>query len=122
MKTFTVHQLNLTDEVYNAVNELGHEGAIAKFPIWGFKMDMFLVDENFAPLTDEQIGFYHPVCTILANDLEDVFHVGNVGPESQIMRLTPRMHSLSVGDIVVDSVTGEAHMVASMGFIKVNFN
>ena len=121
MRTYTVHQLNLTDEVYNDVNALGHEGAIAKFPIWGFKMDMFLVDENFSPLTEEQINFYHPVCTILADSLEGVFHTGNMGPEENIMRLTDRMHSVSVGDVIVNNETGEANMVASMGFIKVNF-
>jgi hypothetical protein len=37
------------------------------------------------------------------------------------MRIDDRMHSLSVGDIVVNNETGEAHMVASMGFNKVNF-
>tara|TARA_R110000868_G_scaffold295032_1_gene555444 strand:- start:22 stop:390 length:369 start_codon:yes stop_codon:yes gene_type:complete len=121
MRTYTIHQLNITDEIFTAVNTLGHEGAIAKFPIWGFKMDMFLVDENFPYLTSEQIGFYHPVCTILADDLEGVFDTGNIGPEENIMRLTPRMHSVSVGDIVVNNETGEASMVASMGFIKINF-
>jgi hypothetical protein len=121
MTVYTVHQLKLNDEVYKAVNELGHQGASDKFPIWAFKMDMFIVDENFSPLTDEQIGFYHPVCTIIAKDLEDVFRIGNIGPEENITYLTNRMHSMSGGDIIVNNKTGEANMVASIGFNKVNF-
>lgn len=57
---------------------------------------------------------YEHVATIEAEDLEDVFRVGNIGPEEQIARIKP-MHSVSVGDIIVDP-KGHAFIVKSFGF------
>ena len=63
-------------------------------------------------------GYYEHVSNITADSLEGVFHVGNMGPEENIERFAP-MHSLSVGDVVLDE-NGMYHMVASFGFDAVN--
>jgi hypothetical protein len=46
--------------------------------------------------------------------LNQVFDIGNIGPESSIKRLAP-MHSVSVGDVIVDE-TGRGVYVAPLGF------
>lgn len=59
------------------------------------------------------------VSAIRAKDLEDVFDVGNIGPESQITRYKS-MRSVSVGDIIEDTETGRFFVVAKMGFEEVS--
>ncbi len=44
---------------------------------------------------------YQEVCIIEAEDLNEVFEIGNIGPEEKITRLQ-RMHSVSVGDVIQD--------------------
>ena len=62
-------------------------------------------------------GFYTHVSNITAENLEDVFHVGNMGPEENIERLS-RMYSVSVGDIVEDE-TGKQSVVDKDEFSEV---
>lgn len=57
---------------------------------------------------------YEEVATIEANDLDEVFRIGNVGPEEKIERLG-RMHSVSVGDVISD-VYHQCWVVKSFGF------
>jgi len=58
---------------------------------------------------------YKPVAKIEAENLEQVFHIGNMGPEEKIERLD-RMHSVSVGDLVFDPNTAIYYYVDSFGF------
>jgi len=70
--------------------------------------------ENF----EKAKGFFEKVAEIEANDLEHVFHISNSGQsEESITRLAP-MHSISVGDIVVDG-NGIQWGVAGFGFDEV---
>jgi hypothetical protein len=62
-------------------------------------------------------GYYTHVANITADTLEGVFHVGNMGPEENIERMS-RMHSISVGDIVETS-DGKQSVVANFGFKEV---
>ena len=59
---------------------------------------------------------YDEVCTIEADDLDEVFQIGNIGPEEKIERLN-RMHSISVGD-VISNVYYECYVVKDFGFEK----
>lgn len=61
-------------------------------------------------------NFYEKVAEIEADDMEQVFDIGNAGPEHKITRLG-RMHSVSVGDIIQDA-DGVRHVVAGVGFRK----
>ena len=60
---------------------------------------------------------YKEVCEIEADSLDEVFEIGNIGPESQITRLD-RMASVSVGDLIEDE-DGNRHVVANFGFKEV---
>ena len=95
---YTVYQINLSDDQFNAHRET-------------------YLNATFRP-TDAAIiaarGLYAPVAEINALSLNQVFDIGNIGPESKITRLAP-MHSVSVGDVIVDE-DGHAVYVAPFGF------
>lgn len=97
---YSVYQINLTDVQYDdAVIVETYRGVQ-----FGCSVESVMAAK---PL-------YSKVAVIDAEDLEQVFTIGNIGPESKIERLAP-MHSVSVGDVVVDS-NGMASFVAPMGF------
>ena len=57
---------------------------------------------------------YKEVCAIEAKDLNEVFEIGNIGPEEKIERFD-RMHSISVGDVIRDD-RGRCFVVSPVGF------
>jgi hypothetical protein len=57
---------------------------------------------------------YKEVCEIEADSLDEVFEIGNIGPESKIERLD-RMHSVSVGDVIMNELN-ELWVVQPFGF------
>lgn len=65
-------------------------------------------------------GLYTHVANITAADYNEVFEIGNIGPEQNIERLA-RMSSVSVGDVIVGE-DGTIAVVAPMGFIAFGFN
>jgi DNA-binding beta-propeller fold protein YncE len=105
MSKFTVFQINLSDAQYenNVVREM-------------------YLDTIMSP-TDKAIAaardLYEKVAVIDADSFDDVFEIGNIGPEKNIERIAP-MHSVSVGDILL-AESGEVVYVAQYGFNKINF-
>ena len=65
----------------------------------------------------EMFKFFVHVSDIDAVDLNQVFHIGNVGPEEKISRHAP-MRSVSVGDLVVTE-DGSHFMCDNVGWTKV---
>lgn len=65
-------------------------------------------------------GLYTHVANITAADYNEVFEIGNIGPEQNIERLA-RMHSISVGDVIVGE-DGTIVVVANVGFIAIGHN
>ena len=65
----------------------------------------------------KNIDKYEHVADLDVADLNEAFEVGNIGPESKYTRHKP-MHSISVGDILVESNDGLyiTSIVASTGF------
>jgi hypothetical protein len=64
---------------------------------------------------------YRHVANITADGLNEVFHIGNMGPENKIERLRS-MHSVSVGDVIIglnDKLEPTAWYVDSFGFKEV---
>ena len=59
---------------------------------------------------------YSKVAEIEADSLEQVFEIGNIGPEENITRLQP-MSSISVGDVIANDI-GMTFFVAPIGFKK----
>ena len=64
-------------------------------------------------------GLYKKVATIEAVSFDQVFDIGNIGPENKIVRHA-RMHSVSVGDVIVRE-DGVTRFVDSFGFGVVSF-
>ena len=62
-------------------------------------------------------GSYTHVANIVADDINHAFEVGNIGPEDRIERLA-KMHSVSVGDILVDNEG--AWLVMPVGYREVD--
>jgi hypothetical protein len=108
---YKLYQIHLTDAEVDQVNAEGHNSV----PKQKAKLDMSFTDK-VAELASDAFskGYYTHVSNIEAEGLEDVFEVGNIGPESSIERLG-RMHSVSVAD-VVETPEGVRHVVASVGF------
>lgn len=110
---FKVHQVTLSEGDCMWVNGLGWSGAAEKSPNIAAYM-IATLDRNFQKAFET--GQFKHVATIEADDLDEVFEIGNIGPEHLITRHAP-MHSVSVGD-VIQTPDGEFFAVASMGFTK----
>lgn len=102
---FTVFQINLSDTEYenNAIREL--------------YLDTIMSPDQNA--IENAKALYKPVAEIDAVDFNDVFEIGNLGPEEKITRKAP-MHSVSVGDVIVRE-DGMTKYVAPIGFGSVAF-
>ncbi len=102
---FSIFQINLSDEQYNVPNV----------------REMYL--NTIMNPTDSAINkaksLYNEVAVIDAENFDNVFQIGNIGPEENITRKAP-MHSVSVGDIIrrEDGVT---KFVAPFGFTSIAF-
>ena len=109
---YKIFQIKLTDAEVDLINEKGHDSVHKQ----SLKLDMNLRKNDTGRIAADAFnrGYYTHVSNITADSLEGVFHVGNVGPEENIERLSP-MHSLSVGDIVEDG-SGAMSVVAGYGF------
>tara|TARA_B110000908_G_scaffold167969_1_gene221910 strand:+ start:64 stop:486 length:423 start_codon:yes stop_codon:yes gene_type:complete len=115
MQTFKLFQIKLSDADVDMINEHGHDSV----PKQRARLSMnFSKDIGKSSADAFAAGYYDHVANITANDLEDVFHTGNMGPEENIERLN-QMHSVSVADIVEDE-QGVKHVVADIGFKKVD--
>ena len=109
---FKVLQIQIDRCVSDSVNTLGHQGAAEQYPEYAARLETsFKGSLGYKP---EYAAYYSPVCSIDADDLDAVFRIGNIGPESCITRLG-QMHSVSVGDIIEDP-EGTQYMVNSFGF------
>lgn len=103
---FSVYQINLSDKEYNN-NEMRET-----------YLDTIMNPKPEA--INKARSFYSKVAEINAKDFEDVFEIGNIGPEENITRIKP-MHSVSVGDVIV-SEDGVCKFVAPFGFEQLTFN
>ena len=63
-------------------------------------------------------GCYTHVADIVADDINHAFEVGNIGPADRVNRITPKMRSVSVGDILVDNEG--AWLVMPVGYLEVD--
>lgn len=59
---------------------------------------------------------YKKVALVDAKDLDEVFEIGNIRHSE--MTYLDKAHSISVGDVIVDTLTREHWIVASCGFEK----
>ena len=119
---YAIYQIRLTDAQIDRINETqSFESVPAKKAkidmdmdfrgnkIGGLAYDAFVVNK-----------YYTHVANITAEDYNDCFEVGNIGPDENIERLG-RMSSLSVGDIIVHE-DGTMAVIAPIGFVAFSHN
>lgn len=115
MSTFKVFQILLTNEQRDAVNAGEY---VPAFNIRN-QLSMDFEGKNTSEIASKAFNenVYTHVSNIEATDLNNCFEVGNIGPESKIERFE-RMHSLSVGDVLV-AEDGSINAIASIGFVTI---
>jgi urease accessory protein UreE len=114
---YAIYQIRLTDAQIDRINETqSFESVPAKKA--KIDMDMDFSGDKIGGLAYDAFvvnKFYTHVANIEASSPNEVFHIGNIGPEENIERLA-QMHSLSVGDVIVDE-EGQCIVVAPIGFV-----
>ena len=104
---FTVYQIVIDKDLSDLINKEGWDAHAKSKAYMQAQLD-----------GDIKLGIMHDcytkVAEVVADDLDHVFEVGNIGPEDRITRLD-KMHSISVGDIIADA-DGNCNVVASVGF------
>ena len=108
---YDLYQIHLTDEQIDEVN--ANTGKTTEFYQKYLETTM---SPTFLKVLDAR-DMYSKVAVIKADNLEQVYAIGNIGPESAITRLA-RMKSVSVGDVVVDTY-GDAYVCGSWGWQEV---
>ena len=105
---FTVYQIALRD-IKDLINEEGWDCHVKSV---AYCQATLHNDLSVSVMHFDSV--YTKVAEVVADDLNHVFEVGNIGPEDRITRLS-RMHSFSVGDIIEDA-EGNRWMIAGSGF------
>ena len=104
---FTVFQIVIDKDLADLINKEGHDCHVKS------KARLEAIMNG-----DVRLGVMHDcyskVAEVVADDLDHVFEVGNIGPEDRITRFD-KMHSISVGDIIADA-DGNCSVVADFGF------
>lgn len=115
---FAVYQIQFTKAQYTAINA---NEIVPAFEAKN-KMNMDFSGNKIGGLASDafEAGYYTHVANITAEDYNDCFEVGNIGPDENIERLG-RMSSLSVGDIIVHE-DGTMAVIAPMGFVAFSHN
>lgn len=104
---FSIYQIVIDKDLQDLINKEGwkcHVKALA------YSQAMLDGDVRTGVMHD----CYTKVAEIVADDLNHVFEVGNIGPEDRITRFE-KMTSISVGNIIEDE-NGSRFAVADVGF------
>ena len=112
MAVYQIMQINMTQEQVDELNHLRSRGM--DLPEWYQKREATLWRPSADAILDAW-EHYETAAYIKAADLDEVFQIGNIGPEDNIERMGP-MHSISVGDVIVDTFYNVAWYVDSFGF------
>jgi hypothetical protein len=104
---YSVFQIEITEDLINRVNRGENP------PEYTAYMEAMLGNWS----RGMALNLYKKVSEITAQSLDEVFEIGNIGPEENIHRIGS-MHSISVGDIIQDE-TGKRYVVDSFGFSEV---
>ena len=104
---FTVFQIVIDKDLSDLINKEGWDAHAKSKAYMQAQLDG---DVNLGV----QNNCYTKVAEVVADDLEHVFEVGNIGPEDRITRLE-KMTSISVGDIIADA-DGVCSVVNNVGF------
>jgi len=115
---YQILQIRITDAEEDLINETGDYRAVPKFKA---QMDMRFPRANgIVTMAAEayEAGYYDHVANITASDLQHVFEISNLGNQEDRVERLERMHSVSVGDIIIDE-NNIVWVVANFGFEEV---
>ena len=120
MSKFSVYQFHMSAAAADKVNAVGWGGDFGEFAteVEIHRNVKFEGAEKYRP---EMSEYFELVAIVEARDLDDVFKIGNIGPDEAIIRVADRMHSVSCGDIIEDHESGQCFMVDTTDFTKVEF-
>ena len=110
---FKVLQIQIPSAIYKDVNSIGHDGVAAKHPVYAAHLAVSF--RGSLGYKAEHFEHFTLVAEITAADLDAAFALGNGYGDMKAVRRLDAMHSVSVGDIVVDDA-GVHHMVDGIGF------
>jgi len=120
MAIFTIHQAKASNEALDHLNVVGWDGDFGEYDkeIRIHRDVLFFGgSEKYTPDMSE---CYEIAGTVEAENLDEVFHIGNIAHD-QINMVADRMRSVSIGDIIVDLTNDIAYMVDGEGFTEVEF-
>ena len=114
MNLYHVFQITLDDATVDQINS---EGWTSSVKATAYSRAMVHGDPAIGLTHD----LYDKVAEVLGDSLDDVFRIGNIGPEYPDEDITvgnDGMRSISVGDIIADD-HGSRWVVAKFGFTPV---
>jgi hypothetical protein len=114
---YAVYQSKASDAAIDHLNEVEWGGDFGEFEteLRIMRDVKFHGSEKF---TADMFEHYTLVARSDAANLDEVFHIGNVNKQA-IALPSQRMHSISVGDIIVDKNTSTSYMVDMFGFTEI---
>jgi hypothetical protein len=118
---FAIYQIQITEAQRKTIKESKND--FDSVPAFAAKIKMKMASGNkIGGLASDafEAGYYTHVANITAEDYNDCFEVGNIGPDENIERLS-RMSSLSVGDVIV-AEDGTVAVIAPIGFVAFSHN
>ena len=114
---FTVFQFKMSKEAVNAVNDMGWAAKDSNEEVLVHLETKMKGSDGFSAWMSP---YFKPAVAIDAADLDDVFHKGNMMsrfPEA-VTKLSDKVHSVSVGDVIRNDADGTYHMVDDFGFTQ----
>jgi hypothetical protein len=113
---YSIWQNKISKEAIDVLNNVGWGGDHGSFDL-EIRIQRDVKCFGSEKFTADMMPLFKRVATVEANDLDEVFHIGNVCKGS--MNVLHKMHSISVGDIIVDETTNTSYMVDPFGFTEV---
>jgi hypothetical protein len=110
MAKFSIFQFQLNKEDEMLINSQGWDASP--------KIKSYISSKMGKGYDPKATLYYDIVAKIEADNLDQVFDIGNIGPEKAIERIKS-MHSISVGDVIMEDDTGDLFYVAKFGFTKI---
>lgn len=115
---YQILQIQITDAEADLINETGDFNAVPKFKAQCDMRVKFDGDITEVARAAYEAGYYDHVANITASDLQHVYEISNLGNAEEKIERLERMHSVSVGDIIIDE-NNIVWVVANFGFEEV---
>lgn len=120
MYTFLVKQIQITEDMRSTVNQYGW-GVLETDPDMApFKVKQRLMLHGADAWEDEYLDHFETVAIVKGESLDDVFRSTNLWDDGDNVEVVvDKMHSTSVGDIIVAGHTGKTYIVDRFGFKEI---